>query len=126
VRLITSIKRLEAGAAVARERRPAAVGLSWSRNEARVDPEELGPGEYIACDISIRSGAGVGAVPDAMADQPYWWNLAERVTLDPQDLGLVRDAEGERIGRVMELDGSMIAIEWDEPATGWGKSGWAP
>jgi hypothetical protein len=115
MRLISSIRRLEAGAALARERVPASVGLSWSRNEVTIDPEELGPGEYIACDIRVQAGVAGGdrAAPDAMADQPYWWTLTERVTCDPQDLGVVRDAEGERIGRVMELDGSMISIEWD-------------
>lgn len=40
--------------------------------------------------------------------------MTERVMLDPQDLGVLRDGEGEWVGRVMELDGSRIKTEWDE------------
>jgi len=61
--------------------------------------------------------AGFGApvaLGGASGVAPGAWLMAERITQDPQDLGVVRDAEGQRIGRVMELDGSMISIEWDE------------
>jgi hypothetical protein len=104
---------LEAGAAAAREAKPAAVGLIWTRQESVVDPETLYRGEYIAVDLTMRAGAPV-ALGGASGVAPGAWLMAERITQDPQDLGVVRDAEGQRIGRVMELDGSMISIEWDE------------
>lgn len=113
MRLISSLRRLEAGAAAAREAKPAAVGLIWTRQESVVDPETLYRGEYIAVDLTMRAGAPV-ALGGASGVAPGAWLMAERITQDPQDLGVVRDAEGQRIGRVMELDGSMISIEWDE------------
>jgi hypothetical protein len=112
------LERLEAGAAAARERGPAAVGLVWSTRESVVDPDTLQPGEYIAVDIRLEGCPHVAGepVPDALSDPPCWWTLAERVTTDPQDLGVVRDGFGARVGRVMELEGSMISIEMDEAA----------
>jgi hypothetical protein len=103
---------LEAGAAAARERKPAAVGLVWTVHESPVDPETLEVGEYIAVDIRMTGAAAVDPRGDAGA--PGSWMMTERITTDPQDLGVVRDAEGARVGRVMELEGSMISIEWEE------------
>ena len=112
MRLISSVKRLEAGAQRAREQAPIAVGLVWSNHETTVDPEMLEAGEYLAADIWIEGGPE--ATVAGAAEPATWWKVKERVTLDPQDLGLVYDSSGVRIGRVMELDGSMVTIERDE------------
>jgi hypothetical protein len=117
MRLISTLRRLEAGAAEARERKPAAVGLIWSTQENVVDPQDLRVGEYIAVDLRIQGAAPVvveGGPAIVAVGAPGAWAMAERITRDPQDLGVVRNAEGGRVGRVMELDGSMISIEWDE------------
>jgi hypothetical protein len=118
MRLIARLQRAEAGAAAARESKPAAVGLIWTREESVVDPETLFQGEYIACDIRIVGGAAVPHVGDPAAAHaaPGAWSMVERVTTDPQDLGWVLDAEGARVGRVMGIDGSMLSIEWLEAA----------
>jgi hypothetical protein len=123
MRLITSLKRLEADG-LRRKREPAAVGLSWSRHEVVVDPESLQPGEYIAVDIRIEgcpreeldAAVESGRVPDATNAAPCWWAVTERVTTDVQDLGVVRDYYGNRLGRVVELEGSMVTIEMEEAA----------
>jgi hypothetical protein len=117
MRLISQLRRLEDGAAEARAVRPAAVGLIWSRQESVVDLAVLYEGEYVAVDLRMEGGMPVPlrGSPAVAAAAPGAWHMSERITRDPQDLGIVRDAEGARIGRVMELDGSMITIEWDVP-----------
>jgi hypothetical protein len=125
MRLITSLKRLEVDAARARKKRePAAVGLSWSKHEVAIDADSLQPGEYIAVDIRIEGCAREqldaakesGRLPAATSAPPCWWAVTERVTRDVQDLGVVRDYFGNRLGRVVELEGSMVTIEMDEAA----------
>ena len=114
MRLISAVKRLEASAAARAKEVPAGVGLVWSVNEARVDPGDLVEGEYIACDIRMEGGApGADGAPG-----PTWWAVSERVTLDARDLGVVSSAGGLRIGRVVELDGSMVTIEVDDVVIG--------
>lgn len=99
-RLLKSVARLEAaGAAAAAE--PGGVGMCWTSHEARVDANELEDGEYIAADVRI--------------DGDYW-AISERVTLDTRDLGVVTDANGERLGIVVGLDGSLVTWRPDPPA----------
>jgi len=99
-RLLKSLARLEAsGAAMAAE--PAAIGMCWTSHEERVDAEDLEPGEYIAADVRI--------------DGDYW-AITERVTLDTRDLGVVTDANGERLGFVVGMDGSLVTWRPDPPA----------
>lgn len=114
MRLLTSLKRLEAGAAVSRETAPAAVGLIWSRHETTVDPDSLERYEYIAVDVRVMGAAPCDGRPAMAGQAPTVWEMLERVTQDPQDLGVVRDAEGARVGRVTAIEGSMLTIQWDE------------
>lgn len=125
MRLISSVKRLEAGAARAREEEPAAVGLVWSTHESKVEVESLADGEYVAVDVRLdRYGESApGAVVDGqVVEPPEWWTIEERITSDPRDLGVVRDAEGVRVGRVVAIEGSMLTVQYDEeppPASAW-------
>jgi hypothetical protein len=116
VRLISGLKKLEAGAARARERKPEAVGLIWSRHEVEVDPETLEGGQYIAVDVHMLAGAPVepGAELGGATLEPGAWSMKERATYDAQDLGVVYDAGGLRVGRVVALEGSMIEIDLDQ------------
>ncbi len=119
MRLLTSLKRLEAGAAAARATKPTPIGLVWTANETRIDPECLEPGEYIACDIRLegreRPGLDLPALDENgdVVEPPSWWSVEERPTFDAADLGIVRNCDGERVGRVVELDGTLVTIEWD-------------
>jgi hypothetical protein len=88
-----------AGAARAVE--PGPVAIAWTAQEERLDPQELDYGEYLACDVQIDEEAGDGV---------QLWRLRERVTTDARDLGYVRDAAGNLLGRVVSMDGSLI--EW--------------
>jgi hypothetical protein len=102
--LIKSVERLEAsGAATAKA--PARVGMCWTRHDERVDAAELARGEWIAADVYISPGD--------------MWSICERVTEDEQDLGVVYEANGPRLGIVVALDGSLIRWRPDpgpEPA----------
>jgi hypothetical protein len=110
VRLINAVKRLEAGAARAREEVAPGVGLVWSKDEVSVDPLTLEDGEYVAVDVVMEGGG-----PSPLGGTaPVWWTVTERVTLDPRDLGVVRNVAGERIGLVTDLDGSMVTWRADE------------
>lgn len=120
MRLISTVGKLEAGAARARKAAPVVVGIAWSAGEERVYPEELLDGEYIASDIQLDAGAVVAGV--MRSDPPPEWKVRDRVTTDAADLGTVRDAAGEIVGRVVGLDGSMVDIQMYEPpapATAW-------
>jgi hypothetical protein len=95
--LIRSVCRLEAGAA--KRRAVGRVGLVWSCDESLV-LGGLGPGELVARDVYFLEGGGAALGP--------WVRVVERLTADVADLGFVYGPGGELLGRVVELDGSMI------------------
>jgi len=103
MRLIKQVGKLEAAAAARVEDRRA-VGIAWTIHEAVVDASALAPGEYIAVDIRMEAGEG----GDCQAD---FWHVFERITTDERDLGVVRNAAGDRIGIVVGLDGGLISWE---------------
>jgi hypothetical protein len=96
----SSLKKLEARASTAR-RVAGGVGIVWSRDDVRV-VRALEPGELVAVDMTILEPAG---------ESPAAVRMVERVTLDPCDLGFVYDAGGAVIGRMTELDGSLLTWE---------------
>ena len=103
MRLIKQVGKLEAAASARVEDR-GAVGIAWTIHEAVVDASALAPGEYIAVDIRMEaSDRG-----DCQAD---FWHVFERITTDERDLGVVRNAAGDRIGIVVGLDGGLISWE---------------
>jgi hypothetical protein len=107
MRLTRKVSRLEAGAAAARAEEPAAIGLIWTQQEKRIDADALAAGEYIACDLYYDEEPGqfgAGGVPPTV-------RTVERVTVWESDLGKVYGPEGERIGRVTAIDGSMLTWE---------------
>jgi hypothetical protein len=99
-RLIKSVERLEAsGAALAKA--PTRIGMCWTRTDERVDDSKVGFGQYIAADVYISAGD--------------FWSICERITDDDQDLGIVYQANGPRLGIVVALDGSLIRWRPDAP-----------
>jgi len=112
MRLIRQVERLEgATVAAARQAKAVPVGVCWvAREERIVDPGELAPGEYIAADVYVQGHAGEAPVV----------KVVERATRDDFDLGDVYAAGpgwelGERIGRVMSIEGTLVGWEiWRE------------
>jgi len=108
MRLIKSVERLEAAGA-ARAAEPAPVQMCWTKHETRVDAEELGPGEYIACDVTIEGGGFIC--------------IRERVTRDERDLGKVYEGAGAGlrprwVGDVTAIDGTLLSWELFAPGLG--------
>jgi hypothetical protein len=98
MRLLKSVKRLEAGAA---EAQPLEIGLAYTANDVRVEAALLGRGEYIATDVVVLGECAGCAVH----------RVVERVTRDAGDVGWVQDSEGTRIGRVVEVNGTLVTLE---------------
>ena len=98
--LVRAVERLESAAQRGGSGRGCAgrAGVDVGRC-ARAEAAELGPGEYIACDLHLCGDGGEGV---KLA------RSVKRVTRDVQDLGRVYDAAGEAIGRVTQLDGGLI------------------
>ena len=84
------------------------VGLVWTVDETPLG-RPLASGEFLATDL-FRTGPAV----DGAGVQ----RVVERATLNPRDLGLVYDAAGERIGRVVRRNGSLITTALDASAGG--------
>ena len=108
MRLIKTVQRLEGAAAMALETEAPAIAVCWSRHDVRVDAATLLPGEYIAVDM--RLGDELQGAQLVV--------LTERVTCDAGDLGRVYDSNGAVVGRVTEIDGSLLTYEFapDGPA----------
>ena len=98
MRLVRQVARLEAAAARALEVEEAPVGLMWTSQESRVDGESLAEGEWVAVDLYLGDEL----------DGVQYVRLVERATWQDTDLGWVYDGEGARVGRVVELDGSLL------------------
>jgi hypothetical protein len=98
MKLVRAVERLEGrlSAVVGGD-----VGLVWSRDERRVE-REPGAGEYVACDMRYVGPLVEGVTPTV--------RLEERITRGVNDLGWVYDDAGAVVGRVMELNGSLITI----------------
>ena len=96
------LRKLEARASTARRAAAAGgVGIVWSRDDLRIT-RELEPGELVAVDMHV-------VVPEGEA--PAAVRMVERVTTDVSDLGWVYDAAGAVVGRMTEVDGSLVAWE---------------
>lgn len=113
MRLVGAVRRLEAGAAAARARaKPGKVGIVWTKQDCRVDASVLAEGELIAVDITVLPGA----------DGSHWWRIAERVTADPADLGVVyrqaADGAVSRVGAVVSIDADLVRYELDGAGVG--------
>jgi hypothetical protein len=99
VRMIKRLDRLEEAAAAA-EVAGAPIGICWSSYEGnRVDAAMLERGELIAADVTIDYVDGFG-VPNILVE--------ERVTRDEADVGWVYDRQHEKIGRVVEIEGTLL------------------
>jgi hypothetical protein len=132
VRLVRRVERLEdvAAAGAAKALAPERY-VVWSKDDLRADASQLGPGDLIAADVTFHpsTSAALGGAP---RDYFPWGHgavvVAERITRDPDDLGLVYDAsavEGELVdgwrkhavvGRVVDMDGVCLTVEFDSGA----------
>lgn len=90
----------DAGAAAAEEAELCEVRLSWTDRVNRIEDVDIGPGQYVAMDVTILQEVG---------DMRYT-RTVERLTNESWDLGIVRDAEGQRIGVITRVDGNYY--EW--------------
>lgn len=106
MKLLRKIERLEASA---EQRAPdnSPVGLVWSSDEHRVAPGQAEAGEYVACDVWLAGGLEFAGVAHP--------GLCERFTRDAEDLGIVYDAEGAAVGRVMLIESGLIRYVVDSP-----------
>jgi hypothetical protein len=93
---------------VARAPAGARVGLVWTQDE-EVLGRPLAAGEYLAVDFFCvgPDEAGCGSR-----------RTVERATSDPRDLGIVYDAAGVRIGRVVKRDGPLVTTKLDSSTRG--------
>lgn len=98
MKLLSKVRGLEASAAVSRQREP--VGLVWTVDELRVDRGKVRPGQYVALDVRIKGELGGTPI----------WETVERITSEASDLGVVYDAGGAAVGRIVRVDGSLV--EW--------------
>jgi hypothetical protein len=108
MKLVSAVKRLNrvSGRRVSTRREPIAV--VWSADDARMEPEPE-PGELRAVDV-YRDG------PDLDGAQVV--RTVERLAHAAGDLGFVFGPDGERVGVVVERDGSMITVAWDAAGGG--------
>jgi hypothetical protein len=98
-RLLKRLERVEAAEA-AEAVAGNAIGICWSSFEGnRVDASTLARGELIAADVTIDYWDHMG-VPNIL--------VVERVTRDEADVGWVFDRQGEKIGRVVEIQGTLM------------------
>ena len=100
MRLLAKVRGLEAVAVAGARARRQPTGVVWTSDDVRVDPEAVGAGEHVALDVRI-TGA-IGETPT--------WQTVERVSREASDLGVVYDAGGSAVGRVVRVDGSLV--EW--------------
>jgi hypothetical protein len=125
VRLIKRLDAIAAAAAAREAERVAGADLAvcWSVREARVDDGDLEAGDYVACDVRYldEGAAALDALPLGSPARPVDFtallSITERVTRDERDLGLVYDAAGVRVGRVVAVDGSMLTFRSDAEET---------
>ena len=133
-RLVKRLGAMEASAAARarRRERPEGQAVVWVDHEVRVDASALGPGEFIAADLTFpelnvphfRQGleseeaARLKMQPMPPQEDPraigalIEVELRERVTLDSGDLGRVYDGTGAVVGRVVSIDPGLIVYEW--------------
>ncbi len=106
-RRLAAVEVAAGGAARARSAEVREVGVVWSAHEARIDASGLAAGEYIAADMRYLDSPPEAGEP-ARPLCGEFVSVTERVTRDSNDLGNVYGATGEVIGRVTELDGSLV------------------
>jgi len=78
------------------------IGITWTRRESPASELVPGPGERIVEDLVLDEPTG-GARQGA---------TIARITADPDDLGVVYNAQHRRIGRVTARKGGARIIEW--------------
>jgi hypothetical protein len=101
MRLAVALAKAEVSASKRAARKVVPIGLCWSTHDVRVDPQQLQRGEFIAADVSIHGN--MGGTLDL--------HVCERVTSDPSDLGIVKDAAANvLVGRVVEMRGSLLGL----------------
>lgn len=100
MRLLAKVRGLEAVAVAGASSRRQPTGVVWTADDVRVDRDAVGAGEHVALDVRI-TGA-IGETPT--------WQTVERVSREASDLGVVYDAGGSAVGRVVRVDGSLV--EW--------------
>jgi hypothetical protein len=98
--LVAKLEKLEAAAAERARSRRQPVGLVWTQDDVRVDPESLAPGEHLALDVYVTGAIG----------ETETWTTIERATSEPSDLGTVYDAAGGVVGRVVRIEGSLVEL----------------
>ena len=87
----------------------ARIGIVWTASDFRVDPRQAAPGEHVAVDLVIERDQSENR------EQTGKLRTRERFTDDPDDLGLVYDLAGDRIGRVVAAPAGYLRWELDSP-----------
>jgi hypothetical protein len=100
MRLVAKVEKLEAAAAERARSRRRPVGVVWTQDDVRVDPESLAPGEHLALDVYVTGAIG----------ETETWTTVERATSEASDLGVVYDAGGAVLGRVARIEGSLVEL----------------
>ena len=104
MKLLRRVAEAEQAMVAGRSAEP--LGLCWTSGCERVD-RELQQGEYLAVDVFLTGRCA----------EVTMWRTVERITLDPEDRGVVYDVGGKAVGSV--LDGSTppyvtLAMTQDE------------
>lgn len=98
--LMRMVQRVEAQVRQVRRRksRPKRepVGIVWVSDDAGPD---VAPGDDVVEDVYVEEG------------DPPEWHMRPRARRDDADLGDVYGAGGELLGRVVEIEGSLVTWE---------------
>jgi hypothetical protein len=109
MKLLRAVAKIEERLAADLAGQGCEVGLVWTCDEVIVD-RVLETGEFLARDMHELDPAGEGLTHRVL--------VVERVTRDANDLGWVYDAADVEVGRVVEMDGSLISYCRHEAAPG--------
>ena len=111
MRLTARVEKLASAAARAKEPQTRELGIVWSTSDTRVDREQAKPGEYVAVDLYIDE-------PETAEGCPALVRTIERFTRNERDLGVVFDAKGARVGRIVAARGGVLRWELTASAGG--------
>jgi hypothetical protein len=113
-RIVGRVERRRAGS---RGVRAKVFGVVWSDSEQLLD-RLPGPGEYIACDLTVLGDPVAMRQPGALGASLSSPRVrsAERFTADPADLGRVLLEDGTGVGVVSLRQGSLLSFGWHGPA----------
>jgi len=111
MKLTARVQRLaEAVSQPAAERAPREMGIVWSTSETRVDPRNARPGDHVAVDLYIEEPSN--------GDVPAMVRVVERFTRVARDRGVVYDAAGRQVGRILRVRGGVLEWELTQGAAG--------